>query len=261
MLAIEQNHTKKGFIPTKPAVYCGLSRIGLMLACPVMRIMMVRWFTVMQHTFFGTAFAKSAYQEPKEANGMRDLLLIILANGLVNNVVLSRFLGLCSFMGVSNKVSSAIGMAMATTFVLTMATGVGWVIEYAVLVPLGLEYLRLLTFIMVIASLVQLTELFIAKQSPELHRTLGIFLPLITTNCAVLGIALLTIQEKLRFFPALIYGFSSALGYSLVIILFAGLRQRLEKSVLPDLFSGTPISFITAGILAMAFAGFGGLAG
>ena len=115
---------------------------------------------------------------------MRDLLLIILANGLVNNVVLSRFLGLCSFMGVSNKVSSAIGMAMATTFVLTMATGVGWIIEHAVLVPLGLEYLRLLSFIMVIASLVQLTELFIAKQSPELHRTLGIFLPLITTNCA-----------------------------------------------------------------------------
>lgn len=192
---------------------------------------------------------------------MRDLLLIILANGLVNNVVLSRFLGLCSFMGVSNKVSSAIGMAMATTFVLTMATSVGWIVEHAVLMPLGLEYLRLLTFIMVIDSLVQLTELFIAKQSPELHRTLGIFLPLITTNCAVLGIALLTIQEKLSFIQALVYGFSSALGYSLVIILFAGLRQRLEKSVLPDLFHGTPISFITAGILAMAFAGFGGLAG
>ena len=192
---------------------------------------------------------------------MRDLLLIILANGLVNNVVLSRFLGLCSFMGVSNKVSSAIGMAMATTFVLTMTTSVGWIVVHAVLMPLGLEYLSLLTFIMVIASLVQLTELFIAKQSPELHRTLGIFLPLITTNCAVLGIALLTIQEKLSFIQALVYGFSSALGYSLVIILFAGLRQRLEKSVLPHLFSGTPISFITAGILAMAFAGFGGLAG
>jgi len=191
---------------------------------------------------------------------MRELLLIILANGLVNNVVLSRFLGLCSFMGVSNKVSSAIGMAMATTFVLTMATGVGWIIEHAVLEPLGLEYLRLLSFIMVIASLVQLTELFIAKQSPDLHRTLGIFLPLITTNCAVLGIALLTIQENLNFIEALVYGLSAALGFSVVIILFAGLRQRLEKSVVPNMFNGAPISFITAGILAMAFAGFGGLA-
>jgi len=191
---------------------------------------------------------------------MRELLLIILANGLVNNVVLSRFLGLCAFMGVSNKVSSAIGMAMATTFVLTMATGVGWIIEHAVLEPLGLEYLRLLSFIMVIASLVQLTELFIAKQSPELHRTLGIFLPLITTNCAVLGVALLTIQENLNFIEALVYGLSAALGFSVVIILFAGLRQRLEKSVVPNMFNGAPISFITAGILAMAFAGFGGLA-
>lgn len=191
---------------------------------------------------------------------MREIFLIVLANGLVNNVLLSRFLGLCSFMGVSNKVSSAVGMAMATTFVLTLATGVGWLVEYGVLAPLGLESLRLLSFIMIIASLVQLTELFIAKQSPELHRTLGIFLPLITTNCAVLGVALLTIQTKLNFIETLIYGFSSALGYSLVIIMFAGLRQRLEKSVQPLLFKGNPISFITAGILALAFTGFGGLA-
>lgn len=191
---------------------------------------------------------------------MRELFVIVLANGLVNNVLLSRFLGLCSFMGVSNKVSSAVGMAIATTFVLTMATAVGWVVEYGVLAPLGLESLRLLSFIMIIASLVQLTELFIAKQSPELHRTLGIFLPLITTNCAVLGVALLTIQNKLSFIETLVYGFSSALGYSLVIVLFAGLRQRLEKASLPLLFKGNPISFITAGILALAFTGFGGLA-
>ena len=192
---------------------------------------------------------------------MRDLLLIILANGLVNNVVLSRFLGLCSFMGVTNKIESAIGMSMATTFVITVSSCVSWVLNYAVLDPLGLGYLRLISFIMVIASLVQLTELFVAKYSPELYRTLGIFLPLITTNCAVLGVALLVIEEDLSFIKCLFFSFSSALGYSLVIILFAGLRQRLEKSVLPDLFSGTPISFITAGILAMAFAGFGGLAG
>ena len=192
---------------------------------------------------------------------MKELFLMVLANGLVNNVVLSRFLGLCSFMGVSNKIESAMGMAMATTFVLTMSTCVGWVLEHWILQPLGLEYLRLLAFIMVIASLVQLTELFVAKQSPELHRTLGIFLPLITTNCAVLGIALLTVQEKLNFLETLVYGLSSALGYSLVIVLFAGMRVRMEQTEQPALFRGTPISFITAGILAMAFAGFAGLAG
>ena len=192
---------------------------------------------------------------------MKELLLMALANGLVNNVVLSRFLGLCSFMGVSNKIESAMGMAMATTFVLTMSTCVGWLIEHLILQPLGLEYLRLLAFIMVIASLVQLTELFVAKQSPELHRTLGIFLPLITTNCAVLGIALLTVQEKLSFLETLVYGLSSALGYSLVIVLFAGMRERPEQTAQPALFKGAPLSFITAGILAMAFAGFAGLAG
>ncbi len=192
---------------------------------------------------------------------MKELLLMALANGLVNNVVLSRFLGLCSFMGVSNKIESAMGMAMATTFVLTMSTCVGWLIEHLILQPLGLEYLRLLAFIMVIASLVQLTELFIAKQSPELHRTLGIFLPLITTNCAVLGIALLTVQEKLTFLETLVYGLSSALGFSLVIVLFAGMRERMEQTSQPALFRGAPIGFITAGILAMAFAGFAGLAG
>lgn len=192
---------------------------------------------------------------------MKELFLMVLANGLVNNVVLSRFLGLCSFMGVSNKIESAMGMAMATTFVLTMSTCVGWLIEHLILQPLGLEYLRLLAFIMVIASLVQLTELFIAKQSPELHRTLGIFLPLITTNCAVLGIALLTVQEKLTFLETLVYGLSSALGFSLVIVLFAGMRERMDQTSQPALFRGAPISFITAGILAMAFAGFAGLAG
>ena len=192
---------------------------------------------------------------------MKELFLMVLANGLVNNVVLSRFLGLCSFMGVSNKIESAMGMAMATTFVLTMSTCVGWLIEHLILQPLGLEYLRLLAFIMVIASLVQLTELFIAKQSPELHRTLGIFLPLITTNCAVLGIALLTVQEKLTFLETLVYGLSSALGFSLVIVLFAGMRERMEQTSQSALFRGAPIGFITAGILAMAFAGFAGLAG
>ena len=192
---------------------------------------------------------------------MHELLLIILANGLVNNVVLSRFLGLCSFMGVTNKIESAIGMSMATTFVITVSSCVSWVLNYAVLDPLGLGYLRLISFIMVIASLVQLTELFIAKYSPELYRTLGIFLPLITTNCAVLGVALLVIEEDLSFIKCLFFSFSSALGYSLVMVLFSGLRERQERAQLPDLFRGVPLNFITAGILALSFAGFAGLAG
>ncbi|WP_024871201.1 electron transport complex subunit RsxA [Tolumonas lignilytica] len=192
---------------------------------------------------------------------MRELLLIILANGLVNNVVLSRFLGLCSFMGVTNKIESAIGMAMATTFVISVSSCVSWILNYTVLEPLGLGYLRLISFIMVIASLVQLTELFVAKYSPELYRTLGIFLPLITTNCAVLGVALLVIEENLNFIQSLFFAFSSALGYSLVMVLFSGLRERLERSQLPALFKGVPLNFITAGILALSFAGFAGLAG
>lgn len=192
---------------------------------------------------------------------MHELLLIILANGLVNNVVLSRFLGLCSFMGVTNKIESAIGMSMATTFVITVSSCVSWVLNYAVLDPLGLGYLRLISFIMVIASLVQLTELFVAKYSPELYRTLGIFLPLITTNCAVLGVALLVIEEDLSFIKCLFFSFSSALGYSLVMVLFSGLRERQERAQLPELFRGVPLNFITAGILALSFAGFAGLAG
>jgi electron transport complex protein RnfA len=186
---------------------------------------------------------------------------MVLANGLVNNVVLSRFLGLCSFMGVTNKIESAIGMSMATTFVITVSSCVSWVLNYAVLDPLGLGYLRLISFIMVIASLVQLTELFVAKYSPELYRTLGIFLPLITTNCAVLGVALLVIEEDLSFIKCLFFSFSSALGYSLVMVLFSGLRERQERAQLPDLFRGVPLNFITAGILALSFAGFAGLAG
>ena len=192
---------------------------------------------------------------------MNEIMLIILANGLVNNVVLARFLGLCSFMGVTNKIGSAIGMSLATTFVIAVSCFIGWIIDHWILVPLDLEYLRLLTFIMLIASLVQLTELFVAKQSPELYRTLGIYLPLITTNCAVLGVALLVIQEQLNPIQSLFFGFSSALGYSLVMVLFSGLRERLDRSQLPGLFAGKPINFITAGILALSFAGFGGLAG
>lgn len=191
---------------------------------------------------------------------MSEYLLLLLTTSLVNNVVLAQFLGLCPFMGVSNKVGSAFGMGLATTFVLTLACASGWVLEHYLLQPLGLGFLRLLSFILVIAVLVQLTEMMVAYQSPDLHRVLGIFLPLITTNCAVLGVALLTIRDELNFAESLLYGFGSALGFTLVIVIFAGLRERMELCKIPKIMEGTPIGFITAGVLAMAFSGFVGLA-
>jgi len=191
---------------------------------------------------------------------MQEILVLLLANILVNNVVLARFLGLCPFMGVSSQIGSALGMGLATTFVLTLASGASWLLEHLLLEPLGITFLRLLAFIMVIASLVQLTELYLAKSNPALHKLLGIFLPLITTNCAVLGVALLTVQEQLSFLESLIYGLGSALGFTLVIVMFAGLRVRLEDSSVPEALAGSPIGFITAGIMALAFVGFTGLA-
>ena len=190
---------------------------------------------------------------------MNEIMLIILANGLVNNVVLARFLGLCSFMGVTNKIGSAIGMSLATTFVITVSCFIGWIIDHWILVPLDLEYLRLLTFIMLIASLVQLTELFVAKQSPELYRTLGIYLPLITTNCAVLGVPLLNVANKNNFVESLLFGAASAIGFSLVLVLFAGIRERVEGADVPVHFKGVAIAMVTAGLMSLAFMGFAGL--
>lgn len=191
---------------------------------------------------------------------MSEYLLLLLTTSLVNNVVLAQFLGLCPFMGVSNKVSSALGMGLATTFVLTFSCAAGWILEHYLLIPLELGFLRLLSFILVIAVLVQLTEMMVAFQSPELHRILGIFLPLITTNCAVLGVALLTVREELDFIEAILYGFGSAAGFTLVIVIFAGLRERMILCRIPPAMEGAPISFITAGVLAMAFSGFIGFA-
>jgi len=162
-------------------------------------------------------------------------------------------------MGVSNKVDTALGMGMATTFVLTLATAAGWALEHALLVPLDIAYMRILTFILVIAAVVQFTEMVIRKISPNLYQVLGIFLPLITTNCAVLGVALLNIQEQHSFLESVLYGFGSAVGFTLVMVLFAGLRERLALSEVPAMFSGAPISFLTAGLLSMAFMGFAGL--
>ncbi len=190
---------------------------------------------------------------------MRDYLFILLGTALVNNVVLVRFLGLCPFMGVSNKVDSAVGMGMATTFVLTLAVSICWLLERYVLIPLDIQFLRILAFILVIAALVQFTEMFVHKASPALYQVLGIYLPLITTNCAVFGMALLNIQQPHSLLESLLFGFGSALGFTLVLVLFAGLRERLALANVPETFVGAPIGFIAAGLLALAFMGFVGL--
>lgn len=190
---------------------------------------------------------------------MRDELFILLGAALVNNVVLVRFLGLCPFMGVSNKIDAALGMGMATTFVLTLAVTVSWLLEHYILAPLNIQFLRILAFILVIAALVQFTELFVRKASPSLYQALGIYLPLITTNCAVFGMALLNVQQQHDFLSSLLYGFGSALGFTLVMTLFAGIRERLALAHVPEVFAGAPIAFIAAGLLALAFMGFVGL--
>ncbi|MBK1721786.1 electron transport complex subunit RsxA [Thiocystis violacea] len=191
---------------------------------------------------------------------MGEYLMLILATALVNNVVLVKFLGLCPFMGVSGKLDSALGMSLATTFVLTLAAVASWLLEHFVLGPLGIGYLRILTFILVIAAVVQFTEMAVRKISPALYQVLGIYLPLITTNCAVLGVALLNIQEKHGFLESVLYGFGSALGFTLVMVLFAGMRERLALANVPAAFAGAPIAFIAAGLLSLAFLGFAGLA-
>jgi len=188
-----------------------------------------------------------------------EYFLIILSTALVNNVVLVRFLGLCPLMGVSNKLDSAMGMGLATTFVLTLAALAGWLLEHFVLAPLDLGYLRILTFILVIAAVVQFTEMVVRKVSPALYQVLGIFLPLITTNCAVLGVALLNVQQENSLLESLLYGFGSAMGFTLVLVIFAGLRERLALASVPAAFSGKPIAFVVAGLMSLAFMGFAGL--
>ncbi len=190
---------------------------------------------------------------------MEQYLLILLSTVLVNNVVLVKFLGLCPFMGVSNRFAGAIGMGLATTFVLTLSAALSWLLETYFLRPLGLDFLRLVTFILVIAAIVQFTEIAIRRISPILYQVLGVYLPLITTNCAVLGVALLNIDEGHGFVQSLLFGFGSAIGFTLVMVMFAGIRERLELNDVPLPFKGAPIGFITAGMLSMAFMGFSGL--
>ncbi|HVI51463.1 MAG TPA: electron transport complex subunit RsxA [Candidatus Sulfotelmatobacter sp.] len=190
---------------------------------------------------------------------MQQYMLLMVGAALVNNVVLVRFLGLCSFMGVTTKVDTAVGMGMATTFVLTVSSVLTWALETFLLVPTGLGYLRTVTFILVIAAVVQFTEMAVKKISPSLFQTLGIYLPLITTNCSVLGIPLLNVEHHHNFMQSMLYGFASAAGFSLILVVFAGLRERIALADVPRLFAGPPIGFITASLLALAFMGFSGI--
>ncbi len=190
---------------------------------------------------------------------MTEYALILVSTVLVNNFVLVKFLGLCPFMGVSKKLETATGMALATTFVLTLSSVCSYLANEYLLAPLGLEYLRTITFILVIAVVVQFTEMVVHKTSPLLYKVLGIFLPLITTNCAVLGVALLNVQEEFGFIESAIYGFGAAAGFSLVLILFAAMRERITVADVPVAFRGPAIALITAGLMSMAFMGFSGL--
>jgi len=190
---------------------------------------------------------------------MGDYLLLIVSAILVSNIVLARYLGNCPFLGVSQKMDTAVGMGMAVVFVVTLAGMITWVVQYAILNPLGLEYLRTIAFILVIASLVQLVEMFLQKSIPALYKALGIFLPLITTNCAVLGIAIINIQEEYSFLQTVIFSFASALGFTLAMVLLASLRERFPTARIHGTFAGTPIAMITVGLLALAFLGFTGL--
>ncbi len=191
---------------------------------------------------------------------MPEFLIILVSTILVNNFVLVQFLGLCPFMGVSNKLESAMGMAMATTFVLTLSSVLSHLSYEWILKPLDVEYLRTITFILVIAVTVQFTEMVVKKTSPVLYRVLGIFLPLITVNCAVLGVALLTVKKGIdSVMDAFLYGFGAAIGFSLVLILFAAMRERIAVADVPAPFKGTSIGMITAGLMSLAFMGFSGL--
>ncbi len=187
---------------------------------------------------------------------MAEYALILVSTILVNNIVLVKFLGLCPFMGVSRKLETAMGMGLATTFVLTLSSITSYLINEYLLAPLGIEFLRTISFIFVIAVVVQFTELVVHKTSPLLYQVLGIFLPLITTNCAVLGVALLNVQEEHGFIESGLYGFGAALGFSLVLVIFASMRERIDAADVPVPFQGAAIGLITAGLMSMAFLGF-----
>ncbi|THB63715.1 MAG: electron transport complex subunit RsxA [Spirochaetaceae bacterium] len=186
-------------------------------------------------------------------------IAIIVGAILINNIVLVQFLGICPFLGVSSRISTAVGMSFAVLFVMTLATLSTHLLYHSVLLPAGLDYLQTVSFILVIASLVQLVEIVLKKVSPALHQALGVFLPLITTNCAILGVAILVIQREYTLMEGLAFSVASAIGFALALIVFAGIRERLAMADVPARLKGAPISLITAGLLAMAFMGFAGL--
>jgi electron transport complex protein RnfA len=192
---------------------------------------------------------------------MSDLFLLAIGASLVNNFVLTQFLGLCPFVGVSRRFEAAAGMALATLFVLTLASGASWAAWHWLLEPLGLGYLRTLVFVLLIAAVVQGTEMIVRATSPLLHELLGVFLPLITTNCAVLGVALINLERQHGFVASLVFGAAAAAGFGLALLLFAGLRERMDTADVPSAFRGTPIALVTAGLMALAFMGFNGLVG
>ncbi len=194
-----------------------------------------------------------------EAWTFSEYILLVIGSILVNNILLAQFLGNCPFLGVSRKMETATGMALSVVFVMTLAGIFTWMVQTYILVPLKLEYLQTVFFILVIAALVQLVEMFLQKSFPPLYQALGIFLPLITTNCAILGIALIIALKEYNFLQTLIYSFGSAAGYGLALVLFTGIREQMEVSTIPDFMKGTASGMLTAGLLSLAFIGFAGL--
>ncbi len=190
---------------------------------------------------------------------MLEYISIIITAIFINNIVLAQFLGICPFLGVSKRISSAVGMGMAVTFVITIATTVTWLLQYFVLTPLGLEFLQTIAFILVIAFLVQLLEIVMKKTVPAMYQALGVFLPLITTNCAVLGVAILVVQKGFNLMESITYGVATSIGFTLALWIFAGIREQLELSDSPRAMRGTPLALLCAGLLAMAFMGFSGI--
>ncbi|MBN2347417.1 MAG: electron transport complex subunit RsxA [Bacteroidales bacterium] len=188
-----------------------------------------------------------------------EYVLIIISAVFVNNIVLTQFLGICPFIGVSNKVDTAFGMAGAVTFVMVIATMVTYILQHYVLLPLGIPFMQTVTFILVIAALVQLVEIILKKVSPALYQALGIFLPLITTNCTILGVAILAVQKDFNLIESVVFAISNALGFGLALITFSGIREQLDLADIPKSMKGVPIAFIIAGLLAMAFMGFAGI--
>lgn len=192
-------------------------------------------------------------------NEVKDLLIILISSSLVSNVVLSQFLGLCPFLGVSKKTNTAAGMGVAVVFVITLASAVAGLMYKYILVPLHIEYLQTICFILVIAALVQFVEMFLRKAIPSLYESLGVYLPLITTNCAVLGVALTNVQKEYGILTGIVNGFATAVGFTIAIIILAGIREKLEYNDIPEPFKGMPTVLLTAGLMAIAFCGFAGL--